>query len=583
MHLVHLIVLQITSGKLFTHAPKQRNTLRGVLHTNLCLLPGRSIETAAGKVLPTNTNLSTPNQLLYELTELIEDEPRAGVIASHGIEAYVYDFSAVVSLALNVTCTVSPDEINRLIGNQHATKLWYPPSSFIPRVFDRQVWCKDYEISSFIEFVEDLIALERRSFLAALRAIRTYVVGLHRLADDPDLSYTLFVASIESLAQGFDHFRPAWTDYDPAKKRKLDAALGNADEETVRRVREVLLEIEHTSLARRFREFAMEHVDKSYFRDAAAGIQRPLSRPDVPEALKAAYRIRSGYIHQLRELPRPLLLSMMPGETVRIEGVTHFTFRGVARLARHVIEQFIKRQPKVQKESYDYRRERYGILDAPLAPRYWIARTDNLRLASGTKRFEGFLSQVSSCFNKDEGANITDLQPMLQEAEKLFASSHGKGRRSMLALYFLFNALMPNERRMPNLEAVERQYGAEISAPSIEAMFVHLVLRVRPDWPLGTNQGLYDKYFEQRGKKKELVVPRTLEAGIALELAEQFRLDGDLQSARDFICRAVESYPEHRPLQLLEEEFAPNVTIRWFNIIFPEKAKELEERSVSPS
>ena len=576
-------MLQIASAKFFTHAPKQRNTLRGVLHTNLCLLPGTSIQTEAGKILPINTNQNAPNQLLYELTELIEDEPSAGVIASHGIEAYVYDFAAVVSLALNVTCTVSPDEITRLIGNQHPTKLWYPPSSFIPRVFDRQVWCKDYEISSFIEFVEDLIALERRSFLAALRAIRTYVVGLHRLADDPDLSYTLFVASIESLAQGFDQFRPEWTDYDPTKRRKLDAALANADEETARRVREALLEIEHTSLARRFREFAIEHIDKSYFRDGAVDVQRPLSRPDLPEALNAAYRIRSGYIHRLRELPRPLLLSMMPGETVRIEGVSNFTFRGVARLARHVIKQFIKRQPKVCKESYDYRRERYGIVDVPLAPQYWIGESEKLKLASGTKRFEGFLDQISSCFKKDEGATITDLQPMLQEAEKLFASSNRKGRRSMLTLYFLFNALIPNERRMPNLEAVERQYGAEINAPSIETMFVHLVLRVRPDLPLAICQGLYNTYFEQRSKKRGLVVRRTLEAGIALELAERFRLDGDFDTARDFIGRAVESYPEHSPLQLLEEEFAPNITIRWFNIIFPEKAKELQEGSDSPS
>ena len=118
--------------------------------------------------------------MVYEITELIEEAPTVGGLVSHGIAPYLHDFAAVVSIALNATFTVTPEETSRLIGEQRSTKVSYPPRSFIPRVFDQQVWCKDEELDVLVKFVDDLIALERKSFLAAMRAIRTYVVGLHK-------------------------------------------------------------------------------------------------------------------------------------------------------------------------------------------------------------------------------------------------------------------------------------------------------------------------------------------------------------------------------------------------------------------
>ena len=77
-------VLQIASGKLFRKKPGQRNELRGVLYTNLRMYD-RVIETSAGRLLSTS-NLHDSKTLVYELAELIEDDPGPGVIASHGID-----------------------------------------------------------------------------------------------------------------------------------------------------------------------------------------------------------------------------------------------------------------------------------------------------------------------------------------------------------------------------------------------------------------------------------------------------------------------------------------------------------------
>ena len=112
----------------------------------------------------------------------------------------------------------------------------------------------------------------------------------------------------------------------------------------------------------------------------------------------AAYRLRSRYVHSLQELPGPLAVSAITGDTVRVEGATLLTFQGISRLARHVTLEFVDRQPKLEVEQYDYSGERHGVVKMPLSPEYWIGDAKNITLNVGTKRLEGFLSQLSSHF-----------------------------------------------------------------------------------------------------------------------------------------------------------------------------------------
>jgi hypothetical protein len=124
-----------------------------------------------------------------------------------------------------------------------------PPDKLVRRVFDKSIWIQPTDCGLLVDFVAELIALERKSFLAAIQAIRTYVTGLHRVTDDLELAYTLLVASLESLAQDFDGHVAQWTDYEESKRRRIDNALSGADHETVARVRTAVMKIEHLALA----------------------------------------------------------------------------------------------------------------------------------------------------------------------------------------------------------------------------------------------------------------------------------------------------------------------------------------------
>ena len=263
-----------------------------------------------------------------------------------------------------------------------------------------------------------------------MRAIRSYVTGLHRLADDHELAYTLLVVSIESLAQDFDNFQPQWADYDQRKRIAIDQALAGGDEDLAERVRQALLATEHVALGRRFREFALDYLESSYFRQEAQGLTNPAGRTDLEVALRQAYNLRSGYIHELVELPAIL---KMPGfgDTTSLDRQVKLTFQGLARLARHVIATFIQRQPKVYREEYDYRLEQPGVARIELEPRYWVGHTDNLHHNAGRRRLEGFLKQATACLLEEQGASVTDLKDMLSEVEKMLPQMSSEPRNPL--------------------------------------------------------------------------------------------------------------------------------------------------------
>ena len=562
-------MLQIASGKLFAQAAGQRNELRGVIHTNLQLMGSKPISTDAGRLVPTNYVSQLSGQLVYEFTELIEQPAGSGALASHGIDPYLSDFAAIASMALNATCTVDPETASRLIGGKRSTKVAYPPQEFIPRAFDPQIWIKEEDAGLLEEIANALIAMCRKSFLASMRAIRTYATAMHRIADDLELAYVLFVASVESLAQGFDDFQPTWQDYDGHKRRRIDDALRNIDEDAASEIRAVLLEAEQRSLGKRFREFAMEHTSSSYFRDDAVEVVNPAGRADLECALREAYKLRSRYVHSLHELPGQLSISTMPGETVRVEGKTLLTLRGLARLARHVMIEFIRRQPQVEREKYDYSRERAGIVHLPMAPQYWVGNPDNLSPQSGKKRLSGFLQQLTACMSGDGDARITDLSDVLKKAETMFSTMSDVERRPFLALYFLYNGVVPEENRMPNLNSINKKYWAETASPSIEGMLTRLLLGVPVDWPIERHCRINDDYFAQRDKGTGLRMPRGLEAGISLALAERYRAKNEAERARECIRRAVENHPGNNALLVLEREFSRSSVVNWRRVLFP--------------
>jgi hypothetical protein len=565
-------MLQICSGKLFQRDVEYRSNLRGVIYTNLLLYRDEKIDTEAGSLLSTS-NQGQLNAIVYELEELIESNGSGkGVLVSHGVDPYIQDFSAIISFALNCTASPSYTLTARLLSDQRGISTFTTPKKIVRRVFDPDLYCTEDDEKHLINITKKLIGLDRVTYLGIMRSIRTYVTGMQRIAEDFELAYTLLVASIESLAQDFDGHKASWSDYDQRKRKLIDSALSGSSDEVSENVRKTLLDIEHTSLGRRFKDFSLEHINPSYYREEAIGIVNPISNFDLPKALSNAYQARSQYIHNLRKLPKRLTISVPYSETCLIDSKPWLTIQGLSRLARHVITEFILRQTSVDKEVYDYSLERSGTIQMPLAPQYWVGK-QGIYPGSGSKKLEGFLSQIADHMTKIPNAIVTDLRELLTEVENNIDTLKINDKQSFSALYLLFNGFVSETQRMKNSDKYSTRFEVELSRQIPEALVLNLLFNVTPSWDLSSHYRCLLSYFRTRDNKLAFRAPKVFEAGMILQLAERYRLSNDLTKTIELVAMAVENFPEHDALREFEKN--PRLDkqlIVWEDILLP-KAK----------
>lgn len=564
-------MLQIATGKLFTRPASRENRLRGMLYTNAIFTREDAVETTVGGLFPSSSYSIRPSVLVYEFSERIEDEEHGpGVLVSSGVEPYLQDYSVVVCFALNCVCTPDIDLARRLTTGQRGLATRVAPQTLVRRFFDGEVWCKPDELKFLEEFVEKLIGLPRRTFLGVMRALRTYVNGMHRIADDLELAYTLLVASVESLAQDFDGHESDWDSFDERKRTAVDEALSGADEGIAQRVREALLRVEHVALARRFREFTVAHTPSTYFRqpsDSANGSL--LGRSDLAEVLGTAYQSRSKYVHQLRQLPDAVTLGHGHGETAIEDRATHLTLQGLSRLMRSVIIEFVVRQPTVLHEPYNYHLERSGVVQVRMAPQFWVGRAEGDITKAGRDKLEGFLQQLASCLLREPDAVVTDLRPVLAVACEVVPRLEKRLRLPYLALHALFNMHVAKQDLAAMPSAIEMLIQEELGEPSSEALIAHALVGQTVQWSLEVHQVALNTYLRRRAAANGLRFPRLFEAAIALELAERLRCAGDMDGCRGVVALAVENHPGHTGLLAAETNLLPAVPICWRDVMLP--------------
>ncbi|KPD13156.1 hypothetical protein, partial [Phaeobacter sp. 11ANDIMAR09] len=312
-------MLQINTGKLFQRGVGRKNELRGVLYSNGWLIGDRDIETKAGTLKAAGSG-PKDRALVYELIENIEEgEKSPGFLISHTVTPYLNEFSVVASFSFDVVVTPDHDLLSKLVsgGEQHSGR--FTPDKFVKRFFDNQANILDPDIKELIQFVDELLRLERKHYLGSMRAIKTYIAALHCIPYDPARAYTLMVSAVETLAQEFDDYRSTWIDVDDRKRKAIDDALSDIENDGAEKIRHAILESEHLSLSRRYRAFVSSKIEADFFRVKGSKNGRSIARWEVSPALKQAYGIRSQYIHSAKPLPDQLAVPHEHWEVATVE------------------------------------------------------------------------------------------------------------------------------------------------------------------------------------------------------------------------------------------------------------------------
>lgn len=565
-------MLQIATGKLFARPTGRENLLSGVLFTNLHLegWPQQVLESSLiGRLAQTSELGTSPKTLIYDFTERIEASLAGpSFVISHGANSYLQDMATVVSFALNCTCSPDIDLVRRLTSGQRGIATGQVPSKFVRRVFEKEVFSQPGDSDAFIQFVSHLLGLNRKVYLGVMRAIRTYVTGLHRVADDLELAYTLMVAAGESLAQDFDGHTPNWESVEEKKRHAIDQALKGAPSDLAQRVRGAVLSFEHTALARRFQAFVAANVAPEYFQEQFEKDSHPVGRGDLPEVLAAAYKARSRYVHQLLQLPDMITLGHGYCETTMEGRSKMLTLQGLSRLMRHVIMTFVRRQPTVEKEVYNYSLELAGVAQVRLAPSFWVGRTDGDISVEGRNKFEGFLEELASVVMRQTGATITDISEVLKVFIVQSSNMKVVKRRPYLALLVMFNAIA-GKKAIPRSAPVEALIQKDLAALCPEALVALAFFSEVPEWSLEDHCRTFQDYRRRRGNKCGIRFPRLFEAAVALELAERYRSAGLFERSKETIAEAADDYPEHTELRRLVGATAEDAPLKWREVLLP--------------
>lgn len=185
-------------------------------------------------------------------------------------------------------------------------------------------------LETFVGIYKTLMKMSRKRYLATLRALHLYQLSLLNYREDVGLAYTLLVASIESVAQGFLDERFTYDDLgDSEEWNRLFAELG-ISELRATGIRDKLVE-KGQFLGLKFRRFIEKYLPDSFWEspDSRAKEQddyikeitkeafgkkedrnhfesywwlytpeRKVTKDELDEVLKSIYGLRSRFAHR---------------------------------------------------------------------------------------------------------------------------------------------------------------------------------------------------------------------------------------------------------------------------------------------
>ena len=526
------------------------STHRVAVHTNLAFLSvGRDrIELPVGALIP-ESGLASTSTVMFEVIEHLEKEldetgESVGLVSTGGAEL-VDDLAAVVAFGLDAVIHRHEDVVQRLCGEWGAPVRRGSAGNLLSRTFEPQRFVQETDLEALIDFMTDLLALERPSFERAIRAIRHVVRATQNAVDDSTGAYTEMVEGLESLADA--DLAPAveWDRYDGRKRARIDESLRGLDPERADAVRKAVLEADRVGATSLFVHSTIARLGEEYFRAEASGTKMPLRGPDLELALKLAYQTRSQKSHVLRDLPPEVFLFSGNETHDLIDGSgTILTLEGVWRLVRHAIRKFVADGPKGVDPTFNWRRALPGRATVRWAPQYWIGDAATFSKDNAPDRLAG-LAEVFVETIAERGEGVPNLADVLMRVEELVPGlAKCDERTAMIAIYWMWHRLMAPQEHRPEAQQFLRRHSANLDHPSVITFLASNASGAGlPDWTTDEYLALAEARHADRSQKRHFRIPAQFDAALHVETADLLEADGRHEQALRHAAWAVEELP----------------------------------------
>jgi hypothetical protein len=512
-----ITLLQIISGKFFTeNGVINEHSAKGILYSNYSWYD--LIETVIASLEPADIHGNAKGFVVNYVNKLERDEQSGGFsLVRTGDPEIVRQFQLLCTFGLNAyfhfdkqNVEINCRERSRGMGDEHI------PAQLVPRIFNKEINGTAAEIESFSKFVQKVISLRRQDYKNIMACLTNYSDSLEIMNQNLDLAYTMLIYSMEALSKQYNNYTPIWDDYDPLLRKELEEYFALISSEISESIKSTLIKASHLKLQQNFIDFICNHMSDSFFEDEAAEVEAPLRASDLRRALRNAYILRSGYVHELKTLLKQLKIpSIAKGDVFRWENEPYLTYSGLIRVVRHVINNFIWKLDSVEKEDYNWRADLPGIVNLELAPQYWIWRYEGFETNQATKRLSGFLSELDTA-NLTQGS-VTDISLLLEKMQELFPQARKQEKITMLCLYALYCLLVEGNKPV-NYENFLQKNDELLSVCCIETLITFLLLGQEWQWNTEACITAYNNYNEMRFSKKSIKLPNTHEIAILCRL-----------------------------------------------------------------
>jgi len=555
-------MLQIISGKFFKSDDRHIHDGKGILYSNYSW--GAPIETCVATLEPVDHFREVSSYVLVYVNQI----EKGGIIVRKGDSEILEQFKLLATFGFRAYFAPFRDEIAQICRKSSLGGTdQYVPSQFIPRFFEGGTHGNNQEVTCFIELVKKVIGLKRQIYNAVMSAFKTIRDALLASNYNLDLSYSMLVYCLESLSQKFDNYSATWKDYDEALRNPLDEVLKTIDQKKAELIQSLLLSSENFLLCRRFIGFVSDHVGDSFFQEEAVNIEMALRKSHLKRALRNAYIMRSKFVHQLTPILHQLRIPVIAkGDIFSWDGEPYLTLSGLLRLTLHVINNFIWRCESIEKEDFDWRQEIPGVVTMKLAPQYWVLNVDGFEPMEAATRFSGFLEQVYASYSRKE--SISDLRTLMKAFEDKIPKAKQTHKITLLAMYWLYNAIIKEDAKQPDWEKFLDQYSNEIMTCSMEMMIVRVLLFQDLPWFVEQCIDVFKDFNEKRFGKKSLEIPVMIEVALLVTIANHASRENRYQDRTWLLKTAIYEASGYIEIQrLLSDNLGTKDELRVHNIL----------------
>ncbi|MDD9945711.1 MAG: hypothetical protein OXU20_32000 [Myxococcales bacterium] len=532
-------MLQIATGRFFDSPNMYEHEGTGVLYSNYSWI--REVATCGGTLAPAdaNTGKAPTVWVLRYVNRMERSEPGPGVLVRVGDAELVEQFQLLCTIGLGSFFHVDRDVVVHTCrtgrGGQHDRT---QPSAFVTRIVDPMVRGDADDERRLSSFIGKALALPRVRYRAVIACARAFCDSLVVASYNLHLAYSMLVYSLESLSQQFDEFTPTWNDYDERVRVRLDRVLQRAPSDVADEVRAMLTDSAHQKLTARFVDFADAHVEEVFYLNECPESTGPIRASDLRRLLRSAYAARSGFVHKLEPLRDHLCDPQIArSEVLEWDHEIFLTYRGLVRLVRHVLLNFVMRGPHLLQERFGWRSELPGIIQMKVAPKHWVWKANAFDARVSHRFLEGFIGHLNIVMATDEP--ICDMREVIAKCCRLLPTAKPVEQRSMVLLVALYNSLVVEEFRTDDWERHVDDHGTALEDCCVERLLSDAVFGYEWSWSAQECGACVDEYLRTRHRKSALRLPPMQRSVLMLGVYNVLLREAKVEEARCWARRAI--------------------------------------------